>query len=71
MIRLSTRSTASILALATVLGYAGAAQAAVTITDEAVTIDGAAEPAADAAQDNSASTAPEDAGQSSETGLTQ
>ena len=73
MIRLSTRSTASFLAMATVLGlgHAGVAQAAMTVSDDAVTIDGAAEPAADAAQDNSGAAAPEDAGQSSESGLTE
>ncbi len=73
MIRLSTRSTASLLAMATVLGlgHAGAATAAMTVSEDAVTIDSAAEPAADAAQDNSGAAAPEDAGQNSESGLTE
>ena len=73
MIRLSTRSTASFLAMATVLGlgHAGAAQAAMTVSDDAVTVDGAADPAADDAQENSGAAAPEDAGQSRDEGLTE
>ena len=73
MIRLSTRSTASFLAMATALGlgHAEAAQAAMTISEDAVSIDGAAESSADAAQDNSGAAAPEDAGQSRDTGLTE
>lgn len=73
MIRLSTRSTASFLAMATVLGlgHAGAAQAAMTVSDDAVTVDGAADPAADEAQDNSGAATPEDVGQSRDTGLTE
>ena len=72
MIRLSTRSTASILALATVLGHAGAAQAAMTVSDDAVTVDGAADSAADQATGDSGSAAPEDATSSaSSEGLTE
>ena len=61
MIRLSTRSTASILALATVLGHAGAAQAAMTVSDDAVTVDGAADPADGQATGNSGASTPENA----------
>ena len=73
MIRLSTRSTASFLAMATVIGlsHAGAAQAAMTVSDDTVTVDGAADPAADGAQDNSGAASPEDAGQSRDIGLTE
>ena len=74
MIRLSTRSTASFLAMATALGlgHAGTAQAAMTVSEEAVTIDGAAEPSAEAAQSDSGAAAPEDAGQSGDdSGLTE
>jgi iron complex outermembrane receptor protein len=72
MIRLSTRSTASILALATVLCHAGAAQAAMTVTDDAVTVDAAADPAADQATGDSGAAAPEDAArQASSEGLTE
>ena len=58
MIRLSTRSTASILALATVLGHAGAAQAAVIVSDAAVTVDAAAAPADGQATDTSGAASP-------------
>ncbi len=58
MIRLSTRSSASLLALATMLGHAGAAQAAMTISADAVTVDAAAD--ASTVGDAGAS-APEDA----------
>ena len=77
MIRISNRPAASLLALATVLGLgtAGTAQAAVMVSDRAVTVDAAADPvadpAADAAQDNTGAAAPENAGQSSEQGLTE
>ena len=73
MIRLSTHSTASLLAMATALGlgYAGSAQAAMTVGEAAVTVDGAAEPSADGAQDNAGAAAPEEAGKSSEPGLTE
>ena len=72
MIRLSTRSTASILALATVLGHAGAAQAAMTVTEDAVTVDAAADPAPDQATGDSGGAAPEDAAKSaSSEGLTE
>ena len=72
MIRLSTRSTASILALATVLGHAGAAQAAMTVTEDSVTVDAAADPAPDQATGDSGVAAPEDAAKSaSSEGLTE
>ena len=72
MIRLSTRSTASILALATVLGHAGAAQAAMTVTDDSVTVDAAADPAPDQATGDSGAAAPEDAAKTpSSEGLTE
>ena len=74
MIRLSTRSTASILALATMLGlgHAGAAHAAMTVTDDSVTVDGAADPAADQTTSNSGAATPEDAAKSpSSEGLTE
>ena len=72
MIRLSTRSTASILALATVLGHAGAAQAAMTVTEDSVTVDAAADPAPDQATGDSGAAAPEDAAKSaSSEGLTE
>ena len=61
MIRLSTRSTASILALATVLGHAGTAQAAMTVTEDSVTVDAAADPASGSATGDSGAAAPEDA----------
>jgi iron complex outermembrane receptor protein len=68
MIRLSTRSTASFIALATVLGHAGAAQAAVTIANDAVTIDAAADPTADQGAGDSGAAAPEDAAKSPSSG---
>ena len=78
MIRFSARPAASVLAMATVLGLcqANAADAAVMVSDSAVTVDGAAEPAgADSSavggQDNSGAAAPEDAARSSEPGLTE
>ena len=72
MIRFSTRSTASILALATVLGHAGAAQAAMTVTEDSVSVDGAADTAADQATGDSGAAAPEDAAKpASSEGLTE
>ena len=73
MIRFSTRSCASLIALATVLGlgHTQAARAAMTVSADSVTVDGAADPAADGTQDNAAAPAPEDAGQASDTGLTE
>ena len=70
MIRFSTRSSASLVALATVLGlgHAPAAQAAMTVTADAVSVDGASDAAAPSGDSGAA--APEDAGQSSDTGLT-
>ncbi len=59
MIRLSTRSTASLLALATVLGHAGAAQAAMTISADSVTVDGAADAAADQSGTSAGDASPE------------
>ena len=64
MTRLSNHSTASLLAMATVLGlgHAGSARAAMTVSEDAVTIDGAAEPAdATAPVGASEGTGPEDA----------
>ncbi len=72
MIRLSIRSGAYILALGTVLGHGGVAQAAVTITDDAVTIDAAADPTTVQASGDSGATAPEDAARTaSSEGLTE
>lgn len=68
MIRLSIRSTASIFALATVLGHANFASAAVTITEDAVTVDAAADPAPEQASGDSGSASPEDAAQSGSSG---
>ena len=65
MIRLSTRSTASLLALATVLGHAGAAQAAMTVSADAVTVDAAADPAADQSGSSAGDASPEAATSSS------
>ena len=72
MIRLSTRSTASLLALATVLGHAGAAQAAMTVSADAVTVDAAADPAADQSGGSAGDASPEAATSSaSNEGLTE
>lgn len=72
MIRLSTRSTASLLALATVLGHAGAAQAAMTVSVDAVTVDAAAEPGADQSGTTTGDASPEAATSSaSNEGLTE
>lgn len=61
MIRLSTRSTASILALATVLGQAGAAQAAMTASEAAATAAAAADMAAGSKASDSGAASSEDA----------
>lgn len=68
MIRFSCRSTASFAALAAGLMMAGPAHAAVTVTDDAVLVDGAA---SDAAGSDQAQSSPEDAGTTSkDPGLT-
>ena len=74
MIRFSTRSSASLLALATVLGlgHAQTAHAAMTVTADAVSVDGVSDAADQAAPSgDSGAAAPEDASQSSESGLTE
>jgi iron complex outermembrane receptor protein len=60
MIRFLARSTASSIAVATALGFAATANAAVTVTDEGVFVDGAAEGSASDTTD-APPAAPEDA----------
>jgi iron complex outermembrane recepter protein len=71
MIRFNVRSTASLMALATALGLGlgGTAQASVTVTDDAVVVDGAAD---EGAGDNAdpAPAAPEDAADGAASGST-
>ncbi|WP_309622439.1 TonB-dependent receptor [Novosphingobium sp.] len=71
MIRISARSSASLAVMAIALGHAASALAAVTVTDEGVTVDGASA-APDAPQTTDASDAsPENAGNTSgDIGLT-
>jgi iron complex outermembrane recepter protein len=70
MNRLNARSTASFIALATALGFglSGTANAAVTITDEAVLVDGAATEGSAAEAQPVAAPAPEDTADASSSG---
>lgn len=71
MNRFSARSTISFAALALALGYAGAAEAAVTVNEDSVTVDGASQPQ-DQSTSDASQASPEEAGQGSSgnTGLT-
>jgi iron complex outermembrane recepter protein len=73
MNRFTARSSASLAVLAFALGHAAPSFAAVTVTDDAVTVDGATEAAPDAPQTTTdgSESSPENAGDNSDTGLTE